>query len=332
MLLIESLERLGPDLTFEGANALYTGSFYELRAFYAMPKRARMTKYAEYRLTGRSARYALELYGAEAKLQRLDSRTGRHQRVGFHFIGTRENERSVDFSSLGYPVAPPWDESSTLSISWELPLLSFAYLRGEWLLFNKGEIHGSMVDEKTEFDGDGGSGVAGIAASYGDLVELSCDYLRTDPDFFSPFAALSYEENKEGVRGEATIYPSGETAALSFFYKRSRETEDPIPAGDDPVIDPQREQLSLFGASIDAEWPNGLGVSLGYIDAGRWRTGDYEPFDETRKTYVGSFRYRLVSNAYVELRSERIESERNEGGRLLDSETSLYSLYLTATF
>ena len=333
VLLIESLEQLGPDLTFEGAQAVYSGSCYELKAFYAMPKRARETSYGEYRSTGESARYALELYGAEAKLQRLDGRTGRHQRIGLHFLGTRENSRSVDFAALGYPVAPSWDESAALSISWELPLLSFAYLQGEWLLLNSGDVHDDIVEGDGEYRADkGGSGIAGLSIEYKDLLDLSCDYVRTDPEFYSPFAALSYEENKEGVRTAATFYPIGETAALSLFYKRARDTEEPPVDGADPPSTAGREQIAFFGASIDLELESGLGGSIGYIDMGRWRTGDYEPFDETRKTLVSSCRYRFVGNAYAELRYERIKSESNESGVPLDSETSLYSFYLTASF
>ena len=332
VLLIESLEQLGPDLTFEGAQALYSGSFYELTAFYAMPKRARKTSRNEYMYTGESARYALELYGAEAKLQRLDGRTGRHQRIGLHFLGTRENSRSVDFAALGYLVAPPWDESTALSISWELPLLSFAYLQGEWLLLNRGDVHNDIVEGDRSYRGDNGSGVAELAVEYKDLIEFSCGYVRTDPEFYSPFAALSYEEDKEGVRAASTLYPVGETVALSFFYKRARDTEDPSAAGADPFLDARREQISLFGASIDLEFESGVGGSIGYIDNGRWRTGDLEPFDETRKTFISSFRFRFVSNAYAELRYERIESESNESGLPLDSETNLYSFYLMADF
>ncbi len=332
VLLIESLERLGPDLTFEGAQAVYAGSHYEFRAFYAMPKRARDTRYIEYRSTGESARYALELYGAEARLQRFDKRTGRHQRVALHFLWTRENDRSVDFAALGYPVTPPWDESRTLSLSCELPILSFASLEGEWLLLNRGDVHGDLLGVSEEYRGDNGSGTAGMTVEYGDLFEASCDYVRTDPGFFSPFAALSYEENKEGVRTAATIFPAGETVALSLFYKRARDAEDQVIDAEEQPLDPQREQLSFFGASIDLELESGLGGSMGYLDLGRWRDGDYKPLDETRKTFIASCRYRFVSNAYAEIRYERIESESNESGDILDSETNLYSFYLTAGF
>jgi len=332
VLLIESLERLGPDLTFEGARAEYSGAIYELAAFYAMPKRARDIRYSEFRSTGESARFALELYGAEAKLQRFIERTGRYAMIGLHFLGTREDDRSVDFTALGYPYIAPWTESSALSVSWELPLFTFASLEGEWLLVNRGDVNGDPIEGDIAYRGDNGSGTAGIAVEYGDLLELSCDYVRTDPEFYSPFAALSYEENREGVRGSATFYPAGETAALSLFYKRIRETEDPVVDGEDPPIDPQREYFSFFGASIDLELEIGLGGSIGYLDLGRWREGGFEPLDETRKTFISSCRYRFVGNAYAEIRYERTASERIEGGLEHDSETNLYSFYLTGRF
>jgi hypothetical protein len=120
--------------------------------------------------------------------------------------------------------------------------------------------------------------------------------------------------------------------ALSLFYKRSWDAEDPVVDAEHLPLDLQREQLSFFGASLDLELENGLGGSIGYLDLGRWREGDYKPFDETRKTFISSCRYRFVGNAYAELRYERIESESNESGSLLDSQTNLYSFYLTASF
>ncbi|MGD1048934.1 MAG: TlpA disulfide reductase family protein, partial [Candidatus Krumholzibacteriaceae bacterium] len=48
-LLVESLEELGPDLTFEGALVTYGGANLEARLFYAMPRRALETSYVAYR-------------------------------------------------------------------------------------------------------------------------------------------------------------------------------------------------------------------------------------------------------------------------------------------
>jgi peroxiredoxin len=325
-LLIESLEELGPSLTFEGAQLTYGMSGVEIRAFYAIPRRANETDYTAYRFTGEAARYSLEIYGAEARFQRHDSRTGRFWRAGVHFIRSFEDERTVDFKALGYPVSDLYHESNILSLSWEAPLLSFASLRGEWLLLSDGSSNDPDAPEDTgKEEYEGGGGVAGILLGRDGLYELKCDYVRIEPGFFSPFAALSYEPNREGVRAAGSLFLLDESAAVSVFYKRSRELE--VYADGE-----EKEQLSLFGLSLDLEHESGYGGYLGYLDRGSWRTGESRPFDAWRRAYSGGLRYRLERSAYIELRYERVETSNNESGEPLESETNLFGLYLKAEF
>lgn len=325
-VLIESLEELGPSLTFEGAQLTYGVRGAEIRAFYAIPRRANESDYTKYRFTGESARYSLEIYGVETRLQRHDGRTGRFWRAGLHFIGSYEDERTVDFRALGYPVSDLWHESMTLSVSWEVPIMSFAALRGEWLLVNDGsENDPDVQDGNGKYEYEGGGGIAGILLERNGLYELNCDYLRTEPGFYSPFAALSYEPNREGVRASGVLYLLDERAAVSVFYKRAREI-------DTYLEDRQKEQLSLFGLSLDLEHESGFGGYLGYLDRGSWRTGDSGSFDATRRVFSTGLRYRFETNAYLELRYERVDTSNNETGDKLESETDLYGLYLKAEF
>jgi hypothetical protein len=325
-LLIESLEELGPSLTFEGAHISYGMPHAEIRAFYAIPRRARTTDYTSYRFSGESAHYSLEIYGAEARLQRRDGRTGRFWRAGLHFIGSCENKHTVDFRALGYPVSAFWYESMTLSASWEVPLLEFAALRGEWLVSNGGEQHDpdASAGEGT-YEYNGGGGTAGLLMEREGLYELTCDYLRTEPGFFSPFAALSYEPNREGVRAGGSLYLLGGRTAVSVFYKRAREI-------DSYVQDGEKEQLSLFGLSLDLELESGFGGYIGYFDRGSWRTGEMDRFDAVRQAFSAGVRYRFETSAYCELRYERVDTSSDETGISLESETDLFALYLKAEF
>jgi peroxiredoxin len=314
VLLIESLERLGPDLTFEGAQAAYVMPEFEVRAFYAMPRRARDVRFTEYTVLGEVARYSLEVYGAEAKLQRYDRRTGRFWKAGLHFLGSWENNRSVDFTKLGYAIPQPWQESTVLSLSWEVPVLSISAIRGEWLLSNRTEDHSYSIDgERNDFSSDGGGGIAGIAVERERSFRLACDYIRTDPAFNSPFAALSYEPNRQGIRGSAAASFADEAVVVSVFYKRTRQVKA-------PEADVEKEQISFFGASV------------GYLNKENWRKGELDVFNAARRAIVISLRYLLMRSASVELRHERIESESDPGGILLESETKLYNLYITARF
>lgn len=326
VLLVESLERLGPDLTFEGAQAAFGAGNLEMRVFYAMSRRASETSYSEYRVSGEMADYSLELFGAEANLQRRDRRTGRFWKAGFHFVESWENSRSVDFEELGYGIPQPWQGSSTLSLSWEIPVLALAALRGEWLLLNRIDYHMYGIDgERDDLRSDGGGGIAGIVIERERSFRLLCDYVRTEPAFYSPFAALSYEANREGIRTSLTAYLAGEAAALSVFYRRAREIKPP-----DGGM--EREQVSLLGASFDLDLQSGIGGSIGYLDRGSRRTGEIEDFDASRRAAVATLRYLFVRQASIELRYERIETKSDVTGNTLESEANLYSLSVSAQF
>jgi peroxiredoxin len=326
VLLIESLERLGPDLTFEGAQAAYVMPDFEIGAFYGMPRRAREVHVREYSASGELPRYSLEIYGAEAKLQRYDQRTGRFWRVGAHFLGSWENNRSVDFAALGYSIPQPWQESTILSVSWEAPFLPVAAIRGEWILSNRTEDHIYGIDgERQDFTSHGGGGTAGILVEWEHSLRFSCDYIRLEPAFNSPFAALSYEANREGIRGSVSAYIAEEAVVASVFYRRTSEIEPP----EEGV---EKERISLFGASLDLDFTGGLGGSVGFIDKESRRDGGLEAFDAARRAIVMSIRYLFLQSASLEIRHERIDSESDATGILLESETKLYGLYLSARF
>ena len=127
------------------------------------------------------------------------------------------------------------------------------------------------------------------------------------------------------MRASGVLYLLDERAAVSVFYKRAREI-------DTYIEDSQKEQLSLFGLSLDLEHESGFGGYLGYLDRGSWRTGDSGSFDATRRAFSTGLRYRFETNAYLELRYERVDTSNNETGDKLESETDLYGLYLKAEF
>lgn len=324
VLIVESLEELGPDLRFEGARLDYTGENHSVTAFYAMPRRARATTPAE-EISGKEpACYSLEIYGANASWNRYVERTGSFIRAGAALVGSWENPRSIDVAELGYA---PFERYRTLtfSLTGEIPVFRHVGLRGEWMALNdsKGYNLGAGHDEQVELSGTGG--IAGVKVEKDGAFLLFVDYLFLDDEFYSPFAAISYEGDREGIRASSEVSLPGDWSAVSLFYKRMREYSDP--AGGE-----EREQDSLYGATFDVDFASGFGASIGYMDKRDWRDGVIEDYEAARKALSLSGRYRFGKNSYVQAQYQHVKNTDDTAGDELESTADLYSVYIGASF
>jgi peroxiredoxin len=333
-LLVESLEELAPELTFEGALASYETGHIRTKLFYAIPRRAQEEKYVSGPAgEANRARYSLELFGLETAFQRFDERTHLSWKAGVYAAGTWENRRSVDFLRLNYPVPDPWQQSLIVSASLEIPLLPYTALTGEWIVWNRTEIDSlnkiyhdiSTFEWRSggrRFDGEGG--IAGLAFSHSHNLYAKCDYLRLDGGFYSPFAALSYSPDREGIRfsGRAPLWGAG--SAASIFYKRLRELRESAGSS--------REQESFFGASIDVDLENGAGGSIGWLDRGEWREGTSLRFDNSRRAFVLTGRYRVANGTLFQAQYQRVATRETDGDGEKESLANLYTVYLTSQF
>jgi hypothetical protein len=338
VLLVESLEELGPEIMFEGALAAYTGSNFELRLFYAIPRRAAETSYIEYTSTGADpAEYSLETYGFEGLMQVYSSWTDSFLRAAIHLTGSWENRRSVDYRGLGYPVPYPWHESAMVSVSCEVPVIPLIEIFGKWLVipsvgirgeclaYNRAQEHWptGIFDDKDSVSR--GGGMAGLVFE-APWFSGKADYLRLKPEFYSPFAALSYEPNTEGVRFSSRLLLPYDYTAFSFFYKRLWELDVPRP-------DAEEECISFFGASLDIDHPGGIGGGIGWLDKGIWRSGTVLHHDEYRRALSLSARYRFGKGSYFQLQYQKVRSSMTDRWYTTwKSETDLYSAYFTLVF
>jgi hypothetical protein len=324
ILIVNSLEELGPDLTFEGATAGWTRGEFEAGLFYAMPRRSRDTPVMVWQYGGEEqAAYSLEIYGLEARWRRYDSRTGRFWGAGLHLLGHREDPGSIDPAELGY--APfPYYEGSILTATAEIPLLGWVGLEGELIADCRAKGHnlGAAHDEEAELDGTGG--IAGIVAETGP-VDLRIDYLRLTDGFYSPFASLSYEAGRQGVRGSAVLRLPGGWSTLSLFHKRLKEIDPPAPGA-------ELEELVFSGVTVDVDHPAGPGGSVSYLDRGESRGGDLLAYEDSRRTLTASARYRFGKLAWIEAMYQWTDACGTEGVDTADSRTDIFSVYLRAEF
>jgi hypothetical protein len=325
-LLVESLEELGPDLTVEGALAAYDAASVEALAFYAMPRRAMETSYSAYRFGGgERARYSQEIAGFEVRWQRLDGRTGLFWKAGAHAIASFENKRSVDFSGLDYLSSDPWTGTKTLSFTAEAPLVRYARLRGEIVAYNRTDERGVIAEGGTmDLSRKGGGGLGGIVVEKSPRLGIAVDYVRLSPDFYTPYAALSYESNAEGIRASGRAPLLRDRILLSLFYKRLREAGAPEDRRG-------RKESRLAGASLDFDFTGGFGAGLGWLDRKTWHSDADDSFDTYRRGIVASIRRDFGKAGVLNLQYERLWYEEPERG-VRDDTANLYSLYSSIEF
>jgi peroxiredoxin len=332
VLLLETLEELGPDLVFEGGIATHRWKGLHSRLFYGIPRRADRTTYQEYRSIGTAgAQYSLEIAGFESAWRRYSTRTGRHASAGVRAVAGWEDPRSVDFAGLGYPGEKPWFQSGLVSIDATVPLFRFVELTGEWIAWNKFIEKGLPGEDGDRLERTANGGMAGIVLDGLQYFSARVDYMRLDPGYYTPFAALSYIPNAEGGRASAKLTTADEQYAFSLFYKRLYEIEP-------PAENCEKQNNSVFGASLDMDLPSGVGGSIGWMDEGSWRDGNQLPVDDTRKSLFVGGRWRFVRNTHVELQYQRVETESSvtvqpTGDTLdLQGQTNLYSVYFRTEF
>jgi hypothetical protein len=321
VLLLESLEELGPDLVFEGAVADYHYKGLMLKAFYAIPRRANRTTYLEARSTGaKEAMYSLEIFGFESVWQKPDGRTGSAWQAGLHLVGSYENKNSVDWVELGYPATSPWTSSAILTGDLKIPVIRFVDLEGEWILANQTNQHDPQPAKAT-----GQGGLAGIVLAREPSLSLRCDYIRLESGFNTPFSALSYAANREGFRisGQAPLYR--DMAVVALFYKQLKEINAFQPGA-------EREEGTLFGASLDIEMPSGWGGSVGWMEDDGWHNNSSLKNDAVRRTFVAGAGYRFTKVSSARVEYQRIDGNTWWGASKQDYLTNLYSFYVTARF
>lgn len=326
-VLVESLEELAPPLTLEGALASYGTSSFEARLFYAIPRRARETSYRAYSSgAAEKARYALEMGGFEGRWQRFDPRAGALWKVGVQALASFEDEHSVDFRELRYLAADSCTSTRIVTVSSEVPLVRYVRLRGELIVWNKGDKRRVVRRERIgNISLHGAGGIGGIVIEKSQRLGLALDYLRLDPDFFTPFAALSYEPNTEGPRVSGRLPLLRDFASLSFFYKRLREA-------DIVVRGMERKRVSLAGASLDLNALGGWGAGVGWLEKKSWRYGELSPFDTYRRAIVASLQYRFEKMGVLQFQYQKIKSIDSNPDRRADSTANLYSLYSSIYF
>ncbi|MCK4303134.1 MAG: redoxin domain-containing protein [Candidatus Eisenbacteria sp.] len=259
----ESLEKLGPDVTFEGARwDLSLAGRLDLQALYARPQTPRPSDSDDCcEIEPSETFYHQDLYALRA-VSHFSLPWGAEL---FEIAGTAVmvREDADNPSCMASCMREPFD-NRVLGADASLPLPCGTNLTGEvaqsHLTPNKEQAPDDQRDAMAfclgathELRAGENSALLGIPLK-GFMARLEAAYQYIGSNFFSPYGALSYEPNLEGFRGAVRV--DWGSVGVGGFFKLQR----PIHAVDAPSYGTPLDDRKITASCwIDAAaWPGGV--------------------------------------------------------------------------
>ena len=323
----ESLEELGPDLTFEGSK-IYAdlGDNVNVTALFARPR------IAQERTTFQQC-----LYGANTKLLSYHKPSTSFRWLGLTAIYIKDDEKSVESPSriLYSPI-----ENKVYGVDFNLPIGKTILLKGDF-------AYSILLENKLESQPEENSGNAemlSIIAKYPfklfpkkleqktggnqSLISAGVSYLRISPEYKSVYNALSYSANSQGLRVSTSYDIIRDRLSLWVFYKWLKELESTIRNA--PELLKTNSILSI-GTSISLM--KGLLVRPCYIleSSQRKENMDVEKLDKLMNSFNIELAYNLAQDSSLSLKYQRV-NHKDMVNQELNHHANILSILVSTRF
>ncbi len=306
-ILGETLEELGPDLTFEGLKADFSPrESFTMNAFFARP-------------TVLGETYPVVTFGGRASLKRYLKRTGSFLDIAALAVRSEDDRKSLEDVE---PTGTIYN-NTVYGVTWTVPILRMLAFEGEWTVTeSEGDDLGSGLAKPWEQKGRGG--ILSLSAGIGKEISLNASYVYLSPNWDSFFRALSYNANREGLRLRAEFNQRDLLIAVFAKYLR---TVDPIAVAgyrtDQTVVYPTLSARGYLRVTPDLN----IGVATIYSGEGVEEDGVTLDVQGKRITYLGTVTFEFTKDSSITL-EERYVQTRSETEAEYD--VSMLSLYLRA--
>ncbi len=272
----ESLEELGPDLTFEGARwAVTLWDRADILALYARPQTPHTRdplKCGEFDVE--DTYYLQQLYGGRLGTQfTLPWSVSPLELSAVALLVDEDEDQPLCHGTL-MQSAPMRDRVLSGQVIMPMPgdiTLEGEYATSHWWpdkdtdcgddCYTGGEA--LRVEATHEMRAPEDAQIMGVSTK-GLRGKVNLAYQRLESAFYSPYNALSYESNLQGFRGSARI--DWGPAGVGFFYKHMKAIHEIRKPSFAPEQDATKTTASVWA---DAEiWPGGV-VMLGAVQENR---------------------------------------------------------------
>ena len=210
-IISESLEELGPDLTFEGAKINTSiGDYVDVVALLARP-----------RIAEEGNTYRQYLYGTNIKFFSYHKPS-----TSFRWLRVTALSMDDDKISVAEPLQIPYNpiRNRIYSLDFNLPIRKMLLLNGEFAL---SETNWNLLLAEDKID-QGYATILGLWIKYPHRMLTKASYLRMNPKYKSLYSALSYISNRHGFRISSNYEIVKDKFSIWMFHKRLRELESII--------------------------------------------------------------------------------------------------------
>jgi len=284
-ILGETLEELGPEITFEGLKVrISPNEALELQTYLARPS-----------ITGET--YPVITFGLRAAVRRYLAHAGSFLNIGFVALRSQDDHKTLRDGSE--PLGRVF-ENNVYGLTWDIPLNRWLGIEGEWVVTSS-EGH-NLADPWSpgwDMEGRGGRFVLSFRPTKRWLLDLA--YLYLSPNWDSYFRGLSYNANRRGVRFRCEY--GGERLVVAVFAKFV-STIDDVPFG--PTAQVSQVIYPTLSARAYYEVVPDLNLGLAAIFSGEGTSGDLISIDVENKriTWLGTLTYEISRNSSINLGRE----------------------------
>jgi hypothetical protein len=306
-ILGETLEELGPDLTFEGLKADFSPSEkLGFNAFFARPTVLEET-------------YPVVTFGGRAALNLYLKHTGSFLNMAVMAVRSEDDRKSLeDVEPAGSVFS-----NTVYGVTWNIPVVKMLSVEGEWTVSeSEGDDLTSALSRPWQQKGRGG--VFSLKTAVGKQLSFDASYIYLSPNWDSFFRALSYNANREGVRLRAEY---SQDDLLVAVYAKYLRTIDPV-----TLAGRATEQTAVYPTLSARAYLRvipalNIGLASIYSGEGPEDGGLTLDTDKKRITYLGTLTFEFTKDSSITL-EERYVQTRSEFESEYD--VSLLSLYVRA--
>jgi hypothetical protein len=302
-ILGETLEELGPELTFEGLKVdVSAGESFGFHTFLARPRMA-------------GDDYQILTFGGRASLAKYLRRTSSF--LDLAVMAVRSEEDTKPTEGAGRIGGIPF-ENSVYGISWKIPLLRGLSLDGEWTRTKSHDDDPLTGSPRTR---KGRGGIGSINLDIRRKLRFETSYIHLSPNWDSYFRALSYNPDREGMRIRVEFDNRPLLIALFAKYLRTVDTL------------PQESGKRLTYPTLSARGyltiRPGINVGAAAIYSGEGTTDDVFTLsvDTRRVTYLGALTVEFGKDSSLTIEERYIQ---NRSDTEDDYDVSYLSAYVRA--
>lgn len=274
----ESLEELGPNLTFEGCKVNgIIGDHIDTVALFARPRIAK---------TGKS--YEQYLYGANVKFLFYHKDSNSFRWLGITAISIEDDKTSISSPPTSYDLL----KNRVFSGNFNLPLGKIFLVNGE---FVKTTL---PLKEKSDY-----AMILSISARFAEKLLIKPAYLRMNPDYKSLYNSISYTSNRQGFRLSSRYDIVKDKTSVWVFYKHLSELKS--------IIKKEPELLKTFttaslgtSVSLIKNWTANFSYIMELTQ--RDKGIELEEVNEIRHSGIIDIIYKFNHNNRISLRFQHL--------------------------